>query len=74
MRIFECGYCKFRGPEPMFKWGKGREYGEHPEHRYCPRCHVSIDWYGYSIVRVVSDTWEEFLEKAKKEVELCRKQ
>jgi|GEM_PF-6101726 len=68
MRIISCGCCDFIAPEPMFKWGRGREFGEHPEHRYCPRCSNSIDWYGHSIVKVVSDTWEEFLIKARRVV------
>jgi len=53
MRIFKCGYCGFIAPESLFEWGKGKEYGQHPEHRYCPRCLQSIDWHGYGIF------WEE---------------
>ena len=68
MRIISCDYCGFTAPEPMFKRGRGREFGEHPEHRYCPRCSNSIDWYGHSIIKVVSDTWEEFLIKARRVV------
>lgn len=49
MRFFQCGYCGYKAPEYMFAYGRGREYGEHPEHRYCPQCHQSIDWYGYGI-------------------------
>jgi len=66
MRIIQCGYCGFKAPEPMFKRGKGKEFGQHPEHRYCPRCFSSIDWYGYGIVKVVSDTWDDFLRKVRK--------
>lgn len=57
MRIFRCDYCGFIAPEPMFKWGKGKEYGQHPEHRYCPKCSQSIDWHGYGVF------WEEEGEK-----------
>jgi len=49
MRYFKCGCCGYLGLECEFKYGKGREYGQHPEHRYCPRCGSSIDWYGYGI-------------------------
>ncbi|MCM8901299.1 hypothetical protein KVG29_08710 [Caldicoprobacter algeriensis] len=65
MRIFRCDYCGFIAPEPMFKWGKGKEFGQHPEHRYCPRCYNSIDWYGYGVLKVVNDTWEDFLSKVR---------
>lgn len=60
MRFFQCGYCGYRAPEYEFKRGRGREYGEHPEHRYCPECGQSIDWHGFKIL------WEE-------EDELCKK-
>jgi hypothetical protein len=50
MRIIECGYCGFKGLEEVFKYGKGREYGQHPEHRYCPCCGQSIDWFGHKIL------------------------
>jgi len=63
MRIIECGYCGFKGLEEVFKYGKGREYGQHPEHRYCPCCGQSIDWFGFKIIKEVSDTWEDFLRK-----------
>jgi len=65
MRIIRCDYCGFIAPEPMFKWGKGKEFGQHPEHRYCPRCLKSIDWFGFKIIKEVPDTWEDFLRKAK---------
>lgn len=68
MRIIECGYCGYRDFEDAFEYGRGREYGEHPEHRYCPRCFNSIDWHGFGVVKVVSDTWEEFLIKARRVV------
>lgn len=56
MRIIQCGYCGYKDYEDAFEYGRGREFGEHPEHRYCPRCGQSIDWVGYGIF------WEEIKE------------
>jgi|LSQX01.3.fsa_nt_gb rubredoxin len=48
MYIYQCGACGHIAPAQEFKYGSGREYGKHPEHRYCPRCSQSIDWFGHS--------------------------
>lgn len=49
MVIYQCGACGHIAPAEEFKHGSGREYWRHPEHRYCPRCSQSIDWFGYTI-------------------------
>ena len=41
-----CGFCGYIGKRSEFVWGRGRIFGEHPEHRYCPKCRQSITWYG----------------------------
>lgn len=46
-----CARCRHVGDSTEFRFGRGRQYGEHPEHRYCPACGESIDWYGYSYVK-----------------------
>ncbi|MEM5777666.1 MAG: hypothetical protein QXJ06_04450 [Candidatus Aenigmatarchaeota archaeon] len=53
--IFECGNCKYRGEENEFEYGRGKQYGEHPLHRYCPKCGVSIDWYGFREYKLIND-------------------
>jgi len=58
--LFQCVYCGHIAESDKFKYGLGREFGEHPEHRYCPECGQSIDWHGFKIL------WEE-------EDELCKK-
>ena len=42
-----CVDCGHVGPQAEFRRGRGRARGEHPEHRYCPVCGKSIDWFGY---------------------------
>jgi rubredoxin len=49
MYIYRCGSCGHIAPESEFKYGSGREFGRHPEHRYCPQCSRSIDWFGYTV-------------------------
>ena len=46
-----CGHCGFKARPNAFYPGRGRDIGEHPEHTYCPQCGVSIDWYGYKVIR-----------------------
>ena len=41
-----CTVCGHHGPRHEFGYGRGREYGEHPEHRVCPVCRRSIAWHG----------------------------
>ena|GEM_PF-1371704 len=50
MRIIQCGYCGHKDFEDAFRHGRGREFGEHPEHRYCERCGQSIDWHGFKVI------------------------
>ncbi len=42
-----CCKCGHLGPAESFAYGRGRRFGQHPEHRYCPSCGLSIDWYGH---------------------------
>ncbi len=42
-----CSECGYVGPKAEFRFGRGRSFGEHPEHRYCPACGRSVDWFGY---------------------------
>lgn len=52
----QCAKCHAIRPAQEFKTGYqkfgpfSRMYGQHPEHRYCPVCGRSIDWYGYRVV------------------------
>lgn len=49
MYVYQCGACGYIAPETDFKYGSGREFGRHPQHRYCPHCFQSIDWFGYAV-------------------------
>jgi len=49
--LFQCVYCGHIAEPDKFQYGLGREFGEHPEHRYCPECGQSIDWHGFKIVK-----------------------
>lgn len=49
MYIYRCDNCGYIAPEGEFEYGSGREFGRHPEHRYCPQCSKSIDWFGYTV-------------------------
>jgi len=49
MYIYRCDNCGYIAPESEFEYGSGREFGRHPEHRYCPQCSESIDWFGYTV-------------------------
>lgn len=42
-----CCSCGHIAPKGEFRYGRGRSFGEHPEHRYCPWCGRSIEWFGY---------------------------
>lgn len=53
MLMYRCENCKHDAPKHEFTKGKGREYGQHPEHRYCPKCAESIDWYGYKVINII---------------------
>ncbi len=44
---YGCIKCGHIAKADEFRHGAGREYGQHPSHRYCPACGVSIDWFGY---------------------------
>jgi hypothetical protein len=46
-----CGHCGFKARSSAFYRGRGREYGEHPEHIYCPHCGQSITWHGFKTIR-----------------------
>lgn len=50
-----CGYCGFKALPTAFYKGRGREYGEHPDHTYCPRCGQSITWHGCRVIREEPD-------------------
>ncbi len=45
-----CHKCGHSGPSATFYHGRGRDVGEHPEHRYCPACRASITWHGARLV------------------------
>jgi len=64
--IIQCEHCGFKDCEEIFAYGKSKEYGQHPEHRYCPRCGISIDWYGYEIVYMFNDGVNTKIIKVKK--------
>lgn len=64
--ILQCEHCGFKDYEEAFNYGKGREYGQHPSHRYCPSCGVSIDWYGYEITYVFNNGVNTKIIKVKK--------
>lgn len=49
--LIECKHCSYRNREEAFQYGRGKAYGQHEEHRYCPRCGYSIDWVGFLIVQ-----------------------
>lgn len=49
--LIECGRCRHTDKASAFAQGRGRPYGQHPDHRYCPSCRGSIEWYGYRRVR-----------------------
>lgn len=55
MKIIRCRRCGYQDKQDAFPEGRGRAYGEHPDHRYCPRCGQSIDWFGYWVVAVVAE-------------------
>lgn len=40
----KCGHV---ADKAEFKPGRGRSYGQHPDHHYCPACGRSITWFGY---------------------------
>lgn len=48
-----CRHCGHVDDEDNYRYGeyKGAPYFRHPEHRYCPACGGSIDWYGYERLR-----------------------
>lgn len=47
---FRCLACNECAPREAFYYGRGRDLGEHPDHRFCPNCRQSIDWQGFVIV------------------------
>ncbi len=46
----QCGSCWAIYESQDAVCGKGREHGQHPEHRYCPKCNADLDWYGWRYV------------------------
>ena len=50
-----CGHCGFKALPTAFYRGRGREYGEHPEHTYCPHCGQSITWHSFKTIREEPD-------------------
>jgi hypothetical protein len=50
-----CGHCGFKALPTAFYRGRGREYGEHPDHTYCPHCGQSITWHGCQTIREEPD-------------------
>lgn len=41
-----CLNCGYVADASKFGYGYGRQYGQHPSHRYCARCGQSITWHG----------------------------
>ena len=52
---YVCGHCGFKALPTAFYRGRGREYGEHPEHTYCPHCGQSITWHSFKTIREEPD-------------------
>lgn len=46
----QCASCRAIYESQDAQYGKGRQYGQHPEHKYCPKCGVDLDWYGWRYV------------------------
>jgi len=46
-REIVCGCCHKTTTLQECRRGRGREYGEHPDHHFCVHCGQSIDWFGY---------------------------
>lgn len=44
---YGCKQCGHIAERAAFALGRGREHGQHPEHKYCPECGQSITWAGY---------------------------
>lgn len=55
MKIIRCRRCGYQDKQDAFPEGRGRAYGEHPEHYVCPQCRASITWYGADVVAVVAE-------------------
>ena len=50
MSVIVCIKCRHEAPASAFTYGvKGDGRFRHPDHRYCPNCGASIDWYGYKV-------------------------
>lgn len=47
---YRCDCCWYAAPTGEFRWGRGRDKSEHPDHRYCPQCGRSVTWFGYTVV------------------------
>ncbi len=45
--LIQCGKCGHVGEQTTFDFGRGKAFGQHESHRYCPACHVSITWFGW---------------------------
>ncbi|MCL5265510.1 MAG: hypothetical protein M1343_10050 [Chloroflexi bacterium] len=43
-RQIGCMHCCNVAHYSEFRAGRGRQYGQHPEHHYCPNCGLSIEW------------------------------